>query len=202
MKFLHRLFGRREGDLGQAKRFLDEAERLADDPNPLHAMEYIARESPGLQPWIGPNGPLHDRLLRILRKVKSRVFAGNEEAPSRVQRNWENLPSVLQIPLLGEAVSVTQLTAAVRTSNKDLVWLVPGHGSVSQQDALTMIDYTYHFADNPQLAVQFHEWNGNVIIRRSFFLGIAPQLGSPTVGDLLVDVMRLATGRGLTVETI
>ena len=202
MKFFHRLFGGREGGLEQAKHFLDEAERLADDGNPLYSMEYIARESRGLQPWIGPDGPLHDRFVSILHKVKSRVFASNPEAPPRVQRNWENLPSVLQIPLLGEGISVAQLIAAVRSSNKDLVWLVPARGSVSQQDGMTMIDYAYHFADNPRLAVQFHQWNGNVIIRGSFFLEIAPQLGSPTVGDLLVDVMRLATGRGLAVETI
>ena len=202
MKFLDRLFGRREGDLEQAKRFLDEAERIAGDANPLYAMEYIARESPGLQPWIGPDGPLHDRFLRILHKVKSRVFASNAESPSRVARNWENLPSVVQIPLFGEGISVRELTAAVKSSNKDLVWLAPARGSVSQQDGMTMIDYTYHFADDPRLAVQFHEWNGNVIIRGSFFMEIAPQLSSPTVGDLLVELMRLAAGRRLTVETI
>ena len=117
-------------------------------------------------------------------------------------RNWENLPSVVQIPLFGEGISVRELTAAVKSSNKDLVWLAPARGSVSQQDGMTMIDYTYHFADDPRLAVQFHEWNGNVIIRGSFFMEIAPQLSSPTVGDLLVELMRLAAGRRLTVETI
>ena len=65
-----------------------------------------------------------------------------------------------------------------------------------------MIDYTFHFADNPRLILQFHEWNGNLLIRRSFLLEIAPQLNSLTVGDFLVDIIKLATAGGWTVETI
>ena len=202
MRIFSRMFSRSEADLDNAERFLDEAERLADNGNPLLAMEYLQRRSRGMQKLIGPAGPLHERFVRILHKVRSRVFASNPDAPRKVERNWANLPSVLQIPLLGENGEIRSLLHGVKANNKDLVWLVPAASLPTQQDVKTMIDYTFHFADNPRLVVQFHEWNGNFLIRRSFLLNIAPQLSSPTIGDFLVDIIKLATVGGWAVETI
>ena len=202
MKILLSLFGLGEPDPDDVRRFLDEAERLADSDDPLVAMTFLRRKSRGLGKSIGPDGPFHDRFVRVLHKVKSRVYASNPDAPRKVERNWDNLPSVLQIPLLSENIEISELLEGVKAENKDLVWLVPGASRPTQQDVKTMIDYTFHFADDPQLALQFHEWNGHLLIRRSFLLGIAAHLRSPTVGDLLVDTMKLAISGGWTVRRV
>lgn len=202
MGFLSRLFGSDEPDLSRANRFLDDMERLADNENPLLAMKYLERKRKAFGHAIAPNGPLHERFILILFKIKSRVFADNPDAPRKVLRNWANLPSVLQIPLFGEIVEIEGLLCTIRGNNKDLVWLVPAASSPSQQDAKVMIDYTFHFADDPRLAIQFHQWNGNILIRKSFILDIDQQLNSSTVGDLLVNLMKLAQSSGLHVETI
>lgn len=202
MGFLAKLFAGRKPSLDRANRFLDEAERIADNGNPLYAMEYMERESKGLQKFIGPDGPLNDRFIRILHKIKSRVFASNSDAPRKAERNWDNLPSTLQIPLFGEGMDVGALIRAAQAKNMDIVWLVPATYLPTQQDAKTMIDYTFHFADDHRLVLQFHEWNGNILIRRSFLLEISPRLNCPTVGDLLVDLMKVAHARGLRVTHI
>jgi hypothetical protein len=202
MRFLSRLFGAEKSGMDKASHFLDEAERLADHENPLPAMEFLSRIPAGSQDFIGPSGPLHDRFILILHKVKSRVFVGNLDSPRHSERNWANLPSVLQVPLVGEKVEIRALLRAVQERARELVWLVPAASSPTQQDARTMVDYTFHFADDPKLALQFHAWNGNLLIRSRFLLEVGPQLNSPTVGDMLVDLLRLAQARGLTVETI
>jgi hypothetical protein len=202
LSFFSKLFGAGEADLEKAKRFLDEAERLADDENPLLVLEYVRRKSRGLQKAIGPDGPFHDRFIRILHKAKSRVFAGSPDAAHKAERNWQNLPSVLQMPLFEERVAIGALLGAARGDNKDLLWFIPAASPLTSQDAKTMIDYTFHFTDNEQLVLQFHQWNGSIVVRRSFFIEMGAQLRSRTIGDLVVDLMKAAHARGLGVESI
>lgn len=190
-------FGKKPPSVEEARAILDEAERLAELNDPMPVMKFMQGRKFGSIPSsiIGPSGPLHDRLLAILCKTKSSVEALTSTPRSHVERNWENLPSVVMIPI-GRSVESQDIVNAASTSGKDLVCLAPIGAEIKEQDAQRQIELSYEFADDPRLAFMVMEFNGLVLIRSSFLLQHAGHLRTHTAEDLLTGLLDQAQRHG------
>jgi len=75
MGIFNSFFGSKPPSLEKAQRILEKFERLAELDDPMPAMLFMrSKEFRSLPSTIlGPEGPLHDRLLAILSKIKPRV---------------------------------------------------------------------------------------------------------------------------------
>lgn len=191
------LFGRKPPSLAESRMIMDKAERLADLNDPMPAMQFMrSREFRSIPPSIaGPGGPLHDRLLAILFKIKSRIESVQSQPKHRVKRNWENLPSVVVIPI-GRSVESQDIVNTVRSSGKDLVCIVPLGSDIKEQDAQRQIDLSYEFADDPRLAFMVLEFNGSILIRSSFIVREGAALNTHTTEDLLMGLLNQAQQKG------
>src|SRR4030042_4047772 len=101
----------------------------------------------------------------------SRSSSGGEQAKGasrRVQRTFENLPSMAMIPLPNnfEYPAVVHMVNA-EAPDKELVCLVAWGWECSEDEAFQQIELTWDFADNPKLAVMRFPKGDQIIIRSS-----------------------------------
>jgi hypothetical protein len=191
------LFGRKPPSLEKARTILGKAEQLAELDDPMPAMQFMMSAEFRSIPTaiVGPGGPLHDRLLTILFKTKSRVEKVTSPSKQRVERNWGKLPSVVVITI-GRSVNSRDVLSAARSSGKDLVCLMPLGSDIKEQDAHRQIDLSYEFADDPRLAFMVLEFNGLVMIRSSFLLQHGAILNTHTAEDLLMGLLEQTQRNG------
>ncbi len=203
MGFWSSLFGNKPLSFDEARSLLDQADHLADLDNPLPAMEYMQSKMFKRIPKeiIGTGGPLHGRFLAILFKIKAKVEQAGATARTKVERNWENLPSVAMVPI-GRSVDSQALINAVKMSNKDLLCLIPFGADLTPESSHRQIELSYEFADDPQLVLMILEFNGLILIRAAFFIEHANDIRAQTTKALLEGLVEQADRHGFTYKFV
>ena len=129
------------------------------------------------------------------------------EPQRRVPRDWENLPSMVMVPV-SRGFSFRDLVNSItkQAPEKELVCLVHWGWATSQEQAFHRIQLLYQFADDPGLVLMRFlapvRGQEQLIIRASFMRKIASEVEESTLFNLTECLSQLARKEGLHTMTV
>ena len=129
------------------------------------------------------------------------------DSKNRVPRTWENLPSMVMVPI-SRGFSYAELVKTIvnEAPDKELVCLVNWGWTTSREKASQRIDLLYEFADDPKLALMRFlapvPGQEQLIIRASFMRNTASAVEASNLYDLAEQLSGLAGRKGLNTKTV
>ena len=127
--------------------------------------------------------------------------------PYRVPRTWDNLPSLVMVPV-ARGFSWGQLFESIvrQAPDKELVCLVHFGWTSSREDAERRIQLLYEFADDPRLVLMRFlapvPGTEQVIMRAWFMRETVSQVTATNLFDVAERLSQLARHKGLNTVTI
>lgn len=140
-------------------------------------------------------------------ELVQRKFSGIDQH-ERVERNWENLPSIVMMPVQKD-FTYNQLVNAIQSQamDKELVCISYWGAAQSQEQAQHQIELLYQFADDPDLVLMRFlaptPGEERIILRSFFMRETASQINATDLYELAEDLSQLARNQKyhtLTVE--
>jgi len=132
---------------------------------------------------------------------------GSSREPYRVPRTWDNLPSMVSMPVPNVFAYARVADSIIReASDKELVQLVHWGWTSKREDARRHIQFLYEFADDPRLVLMRFlapvPGTEQVIIRAWFMRETVSQVTATNLFDLAERLSQLARQKGLNTTTV
>lgn len=130
-----------------------------------------------------------------------------EKTRQRVAHNWDNLPSMVMMPVPRSFVYCDLARqAATQAADKQLVCFVAWGWTSSREQAFQHIEQLYDFADDPKLVLMRFRSptpdEDQLIIRATFMRETASQIQETTIYELAERLSSLARERGLRTKAV
>ena len=135
-----------------------------------------------------------------------RKFSGIDQY-ERVERNWENLPSIAMMAVQkGFFYSEVVNAIGSQAMDKELVCLYYFGAAHSQEQASHQIELLYQFADDPDLVLMRFlaptPGEERIILRSSFMRQTASEINTTDLYELAEDLSQLARKQNLHTLTV
>lgn len=127
----------------------------------------------------------------------------SSQEPYRVPRTWDNLPSMVSMPVPNAFAYPRVVESIIREApDKELVQLAHSGWTSTREDARRLIQLLYEFADDPKLVLMRFlapvPGTEQVIIRAWFMRETVSQVKATNLFDLAERLSELAREKGLS----